>query len=195
MNYGFVYCMGNKAMPGIYKMGMTERAPSQRCLELSSSTSAPLPFDLLCYGEVEDPRSVEMAIHQQLASSRVSQGREFFSGSYWDLAALIKEYANSFAETAEGVEEAHREGLQDQFIAADTQEEKALALIAAARFEGVRIWTDGVSICSNKPVDRSTWIGASVQALASVLLVVAPDQEPRSKLSLMCDSITEKGGF
>ncbi|WP_137137356.1 GIY-YIG nuclease family protein [Pseudomonas asiatica] len=44
MNYGFIYCLGNQAMPGIYKIGMTERAPSQRCLELSNSTSAPLPL-------------------------------------------------------------------------------------------------------------------------------------------------------
>lgn len=29
MNYGFIYCLGNQAMPGIYKIGMTERAQFQ----------------------------------------------------------------------------------------------------------------------------------------------------------------------
>ena len=29
--YGFVYVLRNECMPGIYKIGLTSRAPSQRC--------------------------------------------------------------------------------------------------------------------------------------------------------------------
>ncbi len=79
MNYGFIYCLGNQAMPGIYKIGMTERAPSQRCLELSNSTSAPLPFDLLFYGEVANPQAVEREIHDYFSLQRVNDS-EFFRG-------------------------------------------------------------------------------------------------------------------
>lgn len=78
MNYGFIYCLGNQAMPGIYKIGMTERAPTQRCIELSNATAAPLPFELLFYGEVEDPREVERKIHEQFDLERLSCSREFF---------------------------------------------------------------------------------------------------------------------
>ncbi|WP_163086807.1 GIY-YIG nuclease family protein, partial [Acinetobacter baumannii] len=47
MNYGFIYCLENRSFPGIYKVGMTERSPSTRCDELSSSTSIPHPFEIL----------------------------------------------------------------------------------------------------------------------------------------------------
>lgn len=78
MTYGFIYCIGNDYMPDIYKIGMTERSPMQRCRELSASTSAPWPFDILFYAEVEDPRVVEQQLHQIFADRRVSEGREFF---------------------------------------------------------------------------------------------------------------------
>jgi hypothetical protein len=78
MEYGFVYCIGNECMPGVYKVGMTDRAPSKRCDELSASTSVPKPFDLLFFIESAAPREVEADMHSQLGRYRVSQNREFF---------------------------------------------------------------------------------------------------------------------
>lgn len=78
MNYGFIYCMANQSMPGIYKIGQTERPPSYRCAELSKSTSSPTEFEILMYAEVEDPRQTERFVHDRLAEFRVNEGREFF---------------------------------------------------------------------------------------------------------------------
>lgn len=79
MNIGFIYCLKNECMPGICKIGKTDRAPSQRCKELSDSTSAPVPFDIQFYVEVQNPLMVERQIHIALDSVRVNQSREFFS--------------------------------------------------------------------------------------------------------------------
>lgn len=79
MAYGFVYLLANPAMRGFYKIGSTERAPHQRLAELSGSTAVPMPFNLVCYIEVEDARAVEAALHRHLSDFRVNSGREFFA--------------------------------------------------------------------------------------------------------------------
>lgn len=78
MSYGFVYVLANRYMPGIYKVGFTERSPSLRCRELSSSTSVPDDFELVCYAEYEEAHAKEQEIHRALADARVNRGREFF---------------------------------------------------------------------------------------------------------------------
>ncbi|KWI90168.1 hypothetical protein WM08_15020 [Burkholderia ubonensis] len=78
MSYGFVYVLGNRAMPGVYKVGYTERSPSLRCEELSRSTSVPCEFDLICYAEYTQAHAREQEIHRLLAGVRVSPDREFF---------------------------------------------------------------------------------------------------------------------
>lgn len=79
MNYGFIYCLTNRWMPGICKIGFTDRSPSQRCKELSASTSVPEWFNIEFYVEVEGAQAVERQIHAALDSVRVNEGREFFS--------------------------------------------------------------------------------------------------------------------
>ena len=88
-NYGFVYVLRNVCMPGIYKIGMTDRAPSRRAEELSSSTSVPLPFDLVCFAEVVDAAAFERAIHEKLADCRVNSAREFFALTGEDIRNLM----------------------------------------------------------------------------------------------------------
>lgn len=78
-NYGFVYVLRNVCMPGVYKIGMTDRAPSQRAEELSSSTSTPVPFEVVCFAEVKDARSAELHMHNILSERRISTSREFFA--------------------------------------------------------------------------------------------------------------------
>jgi hypothetical protein len=76
--YGFVYLLGNPCMPSVYKVGCTERSPRQRAEELSTPTGVPLPFDVLCYMEMEDFQAQERRMHGWLEDVRVSPQREFF---------------------------------------------------------------------------------------------------------------------
>lgn len=78
MNYGFVYLLMHSYMPGVCKIGKTERPPHQRAAELSSSTGVPGPFQVVCYVEVEDPDAVELEFHGYLHAIRITPGREFF---------------------------------------------------------------------------------------------------------------------
>lgn len=78
MSYGFIYCLTNEYMPGVCKIGFTDRAPSQRCRELSASTSVPVSFNIEFYVEVEGAAAIERQIHSAFDGVRVSAGREFF---------------------------------------------------------------------------------------------------------------------
>lgn len=79
-NLGFVYILTNQHMPGIYKVGCTERSPHARAEELSKPTGVPSPFKVLAYIEVNDFQVVERDVHKWLAEYRISESREFFEG-------------------------------------------------------------------------------------------------------------------
>lgn len=101
-NYGFVYVLSNISMPGIYKIGFTERAPLQRADELSISTSIPTPFEIVFYGEVEDASSYENEMHVLYDEYRINQKREFFSFPadvlIDELGTNIREWCDHFVE-------------------------------------------------------------------------------------------------
>lgn len=78
MSYGFIYLLANRAMPCYYKIGCTERSPHERADELSRSTSAPEPFDVVLYIEVPDFQLREQCLHGHLADFRPNMRREFF---------------------------------------------------------------------------------------------------------------------
>jgi hypothetical protein len=88
--YGFVYVLRNDCMPGIYKIGMTDRSPSQRCEELSSSTAVPTPYEIVCFVETIDARGLEQFIHEAIEEKRISLNREFFVLSGEDLADVFR---------------------------------------------------------------------------------------------------------
>ncbi|MFW0776378.1 MAG: GIY-YIG nuclease family protein [Rickettsiales bacterium] len=76
---GNIYVLSNPAMPGMVKVGFTEKGEVQRrANELSSSSSVPLPFSIEHEVLVEDPRKFEALIHKKLKRFRVSPDREFF---------------------------------------------------------------------------------------------------------------------
>ncbi|AXT46377.1 GIY-YIG nuclease family protein [Chromobacterium rhizoryzae] len=93
MRYGFVYLLANKAMPGIYKIGMTDRSPLQRVDELSRSTSIPMSFDLVCYAEVDGALEHERALHAEFSHFRVNENREFFSFNAATLEDVIQTFS------------------------------------------------------------------------------------------------------
>lgn len=74
---GYVYVLTNSALPDLVKIGFSTKDPSLRVSELSN-TSVPAPFTLLYEVLVEDPYSLEQAIHKELKSINAHEGKEFF---------------------------------------------------------------------------------------------------------------------
>lgn len=87
---GFVYVLGNQSMPGLLKIGYTNKTPSERAKELKT-TGVPTPFDVL-YSRVinGDAKLIEKAVHAQLSKYRESN-TEFFKVSVDKAKTTIEE--------------------------------------------------------------------------------------------------------
>lgn len=78
LSKGYVYILTNPAMPGMVKIGRTERDPDQRSEEISKATGVPMPFEIYNWVFVPDCHQVEAEIHAALDDCRVNADREFF---------------------------------------------------------------------------------------------------------------------
>lgn len=65
-------------MPGLVKIGLTDRNPQVRAAELTRATGVPAPFVIAWCRAVSDCAGVESAVHRMLHDRRVSNRREFF---------------------------------------------------------------------------------------------------------------------
>ena len=88
---GNIYVLSNPAMPGIVKIGYTEKKASDRAAELSLSTSVPLPFVVEYEQLVETPSNFESMVHGKLARYRISNDREFFRISADEAETVIRQ--------------------------------------------------------------------------------------------------------
>ena len=77
---GYVYILTNMAMPGIVKIGMTERENLDARMKELFSTGVPLPFNCEYAAKVnqKDCAKIERALHLAFAPQRVHPNREFF---------------------------------------------------------------------------------------------------------------------
>lgn len=76
MSKGYIYVLGNEAMPDIYKIGRTDNI--ERRLNDLFNTSVPFPFDCVYACEVDDMEKVESHIHDAFITDRLNPKREFF---------------------------------------------------------------------------------------------------------------------
>ena len=78
-------------MPGIVKIGMTERDDVQRRMAELYSTGVPLPFECVIARQLEDVDAarVENALHTAFDPSRVNPSREFFKIEPEQVEALL----------------------------------------------------------------------------------------------------------
>lgn len=90
MTHGYVYVLTNSAMPGIVKIGRTERDPMDRARELRT-TGVPVHFQLAQSWLVDDCEGTEEHIHSVLAGRgvRTLPDREFFEISPSEAINLI----------------------------------------------------------------------------------------------------------
>lgn len=82
MSEGYVYCFSNPSMPGIFKIGMTDRTPGCRLKEANGSDTwrPPTPYRIELAKKVNNPKLKEVTLHKLLEqyTERVNPRREFF---------------------------------------------------------------------------------------------------------------------
>lgn len=91
---GYIYILTNPALPGMLKIGKTERNPLDRIRELSSSTSVPTPFQLAYYQPSVDIDNDEKRMFSFFENKRVSDNREFFKLSLYQAAIYLDAITN-----------------------------------------------------------------------------------------------------
>ena len=87
-----VYVLTNPAMPGIVKIGMTDRPDVQRRMGELYTTGVPLPFDCVIAREIEDREAVEIecALHTAFGPNRINTSREFFQVDPEQVEVLLR---------------------------------------------------------------------------------------------------------
>lgn len=88
---GYLYVLANSSMPGIVKVGMTTRNPSERADELAKVTGVPTPFIIVFEQLFQDCTAAEQFVHTLLESHgfRVAQNREFFNAPVSEVVRAI----------------------------------------------------------------------------------------------------------
>lgn len=97
---GFVYVLSNPCMPGMVKIGWTERHPVDRARELQT-TGVPCAFDLVFAIWTSRPTSIESEVHDRLCDFRVASNREFFQIDHWSAAKAIIETLSTLSQRVE----------------------------------------------------------------------------------------------
>ena len=69
----FIYVLENASMPGLVKIGRTERSVPERVGELSSHTGVPTRFTVVRQYAVGNSVEAEKIIHERLSDFRVSE--------------------------------------------------------------------------------------------------------------------------
>lgn len=87
-----VYALINPAMPGMVKIGMTDRDDVQRRMSDLYTTGVPLPFECVIAREIENRQAaeIETALHTAFGPNRVNNSREFFEIDPEQVQALLR---------------------------------------------------------------------------------------------------------
>ena len=114
MSVGYIYVLSNSAMPGLFKIGFTNRDVKDRAQELSAATGVPVPFEVEYYCLTRDVEIVEAEVHKHLSKYQ-QPGKEFFSVSL----ALVVDIIDSLTQTVE----------QDRFSKVRTRQENSAPVL------------------------------------------------------------------
>jgi hypothetical protein len=107
----YVYILTNESLPGIVKIGMTTKKPSERAAELHT-TGVPTPFIVFAAWKIPADRlkEYETKSHKLLEKYRVRSNREFFKID----AVVAKEKLAAIIPTPENIEaERKRETIKE----------------------------------------------------------------------------------
>jgi|LauGreDrversion4_2_1035121.scaffolds.fasta_scaffold134025_2 hypothetical protein len=156
MNYGWIYCFSNPAMPGLLKVGMIhnadERTPLDRAKELYK-TGLPLPFEIEFAKKVSNPKQKETLIHTLLSqyTERPNPLREFFRVS--------PEEVKTFFDLMDGEMWVDTRVVEDEAVEEALEEaDEANTIALSCRRDMRKYFTDRQRICHTIGVNK-TWIG------------------------------------
>ena len=87
-----VYVLTNETMPGIAKIGMTEKSNVQARMRDLYATGVPLPFECSIAWDIVDlsAQEVEAALYKAFGPSRVNPSREFFAIESEQAEAILR---------------------------------------------------------------------------------------------------------
>ena len=72
-NEGYVYVLENHGIPGILKIGYTDRAVQDRIREINSGTGVVTPWYSISHFHCKSPKHIETLVHQSLSTYRVNK--------------------------------------------------------------------------------------------------------------------------
>ena len=78
----------NDEMPGLYKVGWTERSADERAKELSG-TGLPSPYKVAYSKSTNLTADIEKTIHKNLDYCRLRSNREFFKADFSEIKKVI----------------------------------------------------------------------------------------------------------
>ena len=148
---GIVYVLENAAMPGYVKIGMTDNL-DQRMRQLSSSSAVPVPFSCYYAARVQNPASVERALHEVFGDKRVHRRREFFGiDDPRRVATALKmvqiEEATPVSGSDGSIEQEDIEAEQRVVIRAERKENFNFAMVGVPIGEELRFVEDEKIVC------------------------------------------------
>lgn len=91
-DYGLVYVLTNPAMPGLVKIGMTQRSGLEQRMRELYGTGVPVPFkcEYACKVKKSDTKQLEQALHTAFKPQRVNPQREFFAIEPEQAVAILR---------------------------------------------------------------------------------------------------------
>jgi hypothetical protein len=87
-----VYLLTNPAMPGLVKIGKTDKEGMAARMKALYTTGVPVPFDCVYACVVENNEAVEHALHEKFADSRLNPRWGFFATTAKDAVREMKKY-------------------------------------------------------------------------------------------------------
>jgi hypothetical protein len=79
---GHIYVLQNTSVPGVFKIGFTERSVADRLNEINSSSGVISPWQVRDFWFTQNPYLVEQEIHRRLDEFRVEDNREGFAVNF-----------------------------------------------------------------------------------------------------------------
>lgn len=72
-NEGYIYILENKSLPGILKIGYTDRSPLERVREINAGTGVIIPWHINNTFPCKSPNHIETLVHQALSQYRLNK--------------------------------------------------------------------------------------------------------------------------